>query len=366
MRLTNALINTSNIRHNYHQIKKLAPNSAVMAIVKANAYGHGMIEVSKVLESEKIDYLGVAFIEEAVQLRESGIQTPVIILVPEGGNNAGLYAEYNAEPAVSTIELAKEISEATGKQNKIVNIHLYIDTGMTRDGVYYNEALFFAKKCASLPNLKLKGICTHFSTSGSDIDFAKRQLNLFNRTLDILKSNGIEFEFTHSSNSAAIANLPEAQFSLVRPGLAIYGYVPSGVPEKLMNLIPVLELKTKVLLVRSIQEGDSVGYGREFISKRDTRIATIPIGYGDGYFKTLSHKAECLIKGRRFPIVGTVCMDECMVDIGNFDIKIGDEVVLIGKQGKEFIDANELADKTGTIPYEITTSISTRVPRIVV
>lgn len=366
MRGTVAIINTSNLIYNLNRIRSLASRAKVMAIVKANAYGHGILETSKCLENNGVDFLGVAFIDEAIQLRKNKIKSPILVLVPENIKDADRFLKYNLQVAVSNLDFVRSLSQAALKTNKTAKIHIYVDTGMTRDGVYPNEALFFVKKCAELPNIKLVGICTHFSTSGTDLDFARKQLEKFNQVLLTLKTNNFKFKYIHAANSAAIATIPESQFNLVRPGLALYGYSPVPEMNKYFSVKPVMELKSRITLIRGIEKGDSVGYGREFISKKDTKIATISIGYGDGYFKLLNHKTEVIIKGRKYPIVGTVCMDECMVDIGYSDFKIGDEVTLIGNSGDASISAIDLADKIGTIPYEITTNISARVPRIYV
>jgi len=366
MRGTTAVINTSILKNNYKRVKELAPGSAVMAIVKANAYGHGMIQVSKILSEAGVDYLGVAFIDEAIELRKNKIKTPILVLVPENPENASTFIKYNIEAAISSLEFARALSLEAKKAKKTARIHIYVDTGMTRDGVYPNEALYFVKKCSEMSNIKLVGICTHFSSSGSDLEFAKFQLEQFTRVLKILKGSKYKFKYVHAANSAAIANIPESGFNLVRPGLALYGYSPVKELVDIFNVKPILQLKSRIILIRGIQKGDSVGYGREFISKKDTKIGTISLGYGDGFFKTLTNKAQCIIKGKKYPIVGTVCMDECMVDVGYADVSVGDEVTLIGSQGKAEIWADELAEKLGTITYEITTALSARVPRVYV
>ncbi len=364
MRGTTAVISTSNIRHNFKRIKELAPKSGVMAIVKANAYGHGMINVSKILVEDGVDYLGVAFIDEAIELRKNKIKSKIVVLVPESPEEAHLFVKHNIEAAVSSLEFVKALSASATSQKKIAKIHIYIDTGMSRDGVYTNEALYFVRKCSEMSNIKLVGICTHFSTSGSDLEFANYQLEKFKKVIKELKNNKFWFKYVHASNSSAIVNLPESQFNLVRPGIAIYGYISDPELADIYDVLPVMELKSKVIAVRGIVKGDSVGYGREFVSKKDTKIATISIGYGDGYFKNLTNKANCIIKSKKYQIVGTVCMDECMVDVGMDDVKVGEDVVLIGKRGNEEITVDELAVKVGTIPYEITTALSARVPRV--
>lgn len=335
-----------------------------MAVVKANAYGHGIVETSKYLNKIGIDYLGVAFTDEGAIIRESGMNSSVIVLVPDANGDAENIVNYNLDVAVSTIDFCKKLSEIAKYQNKIIKTHLYIDTGMSRDGIFPDEAVSFMKKFNELPNLKMIGICSHFSSSDSDVDFSKYQLQLFKSCLENLNSNGYKFNLIHMANSAGIFEFPEAHFNMVRPGLSLYGYSYSNMNNVSGELKPVLDLSTKVISIRTIQKGDSVGYNRTFISDKQTRIATIPIGYGDGYTRHLTNLSKCLIKGKFYNLVGTICMDESMVDIGFDDINIGDDVILIGSQNGLHIGADNLADISGTITYEILTSVSARVPRI--
>ncbi|MBI5326302.1 MAG: alanine racemase [Ignavibacteriae bacterium] len=366
MRSTVAVINISNLRHNLNRIRELAPNSKVMAIVKANAYGHGISEISKSLEKFGVDYLGVAFADEGITIREAGIKIPIVVLVPTFPDEAKKFVEYDLQASVSTYEFVSELSKESIKAGKTSKVHLCIGTGMNREGIQPGDAVVCMEKCKSISNIDFVGVCTHFATSSTDPVFVKRQLRLFNETLETLKQAGYSFPIIHTANSGAIANHPEAHFSIVRPGMSIYGYSPIPELAKKFDVKPILELKTKVVMMRKIRSGESVGYDRLFISPKPTTIATIPIGYGDGYFKTLTNKSQCLINGKRYSLVGTVCMDECMVDVGDDEVNVGDEVVLLGKQGNEEITAFELASKIGTIQYEILTAISARVPRLYV
>jgi alanine racemase len=367
MRSTRAFISKSALINNLNTIRNIAPESQIMAVVKANAYGHGIIPISKILRQNGVEFLAVAFAEEAMALRASGDTGNIVIIAPAIPDEAELICQCHAETTVSTFDMVLALNAEAKKQNCIAKIHLYIETGMNREGIRPEESVEFAFKCKSLQNIEMVGICTHFATSTDrDKAFANEQLKLFNNTLAQLSKNNISFKYIHAANSGAIVNLKHSRFNLVRPGISLYGYPPDLGIAKKFDVEPIMTLKTKVALIRTIETGDSVGYNREYIAYDRTKIATIPIGYGDGYFKTLSHKAECLINGKRYPIVGAICMDVMMVDVGKDNINIGDDVVLIGEQGDESISAYDLAIKIGTIPYEITTAISARVPRIIV
>lgn len=366
MRTTIAEINKDNLVGNYLAIRAYAANSGIIAIIKANAYGHGIIGCAKVLEENGVDFFGVAFPDEGIMLREAGIKTPILVLVQSLTSQAKLYCEYDLQPAISSEEFLKQLSKEAVLQNKTVKAHLFIDTGMSRDGISPEYALEFMKKYKALPNIKIHGICTHFATATSDLDFALMQLQRFNNTVNLLKENGFCFDYIHAANTAGLVNFPDAQFNMVRPGISLYGYYPADEIKEKINLKPIMTLKSKVHIVRRINKDDSVGYDRLFIADKPTTIVVVPIGYGDGYFKTLTGKAECIIRGKKYKIVGNICMDECMVDVGNDLIEVNDEVILIGNQANESITIYELADKIGTIPYEITTSITERVPRVFV
>jgi len=364
MRTTVAYINVNNLKHNLRAIRKLLPGVAVTAIVKANAYGHGITEIAGHLK-DVVEFFGVAFVQEGMMLREAGITNPVVVLVPDT-NDAVHYCDHNLQPAVSDLNFLRNLSARAVEKNTIVKVHLYVDTGMKRDGITPVNAVSFMKEASKLKNIEFSGLLSHFATSGSDIDFARKQHSMFNYTVKELKDSGYNFEYTHMSNTRGILNLPEANFNMVRPGIALYGYPQDSAGAAEYGFKPVMQLKSTVISMRKVNSGETVGYDSFFRSDRDTNVATIPIGYGDGYLKALQGKAECLIRGKRYKIVGTICMDECMADIGQDEISVGDEVVLIGSQGNEKLLADELAAKAGTIIYDVVTSIASRVPRIYV
>lgn len=363
MKITKAVINKKNILKNLENVKKAAPGCSVAAIIKANAYGHGIIESGKLLESE-VDFLGVAFVEEAEALREAGIAAPIIVLVPGFDDEIPLIVDLDLRPAVSSLNYIRKLDERARAAGKIVKAHLYINTGMNRDGLHWTDAVQFKSNCSKMRNVEFEGACTHFATAPSDPDFVSTQLERFNSAIASLKKAGYEFKYLHAANSAAILNRKDAHFNLIRPGLSLYGYPPVQPDGREFDFAPAMTLKTRVVQTRRIEKGESAGYDRLYIADRPTGIATLPIGYGDGYFKTLTGKAECLIAGKKYKIVGSVCMDECMVDVGDDPIKPGDEAILIGSQNGASITADEIAEKIGTITYEVLTAVSNRVSRV--
>ena len=367
MRSTVATVNLNALRWNLHQVQLRAGSAGVLGMVKANAYGHGIVTVAKTLAESGIDMLGVAFVDEAVQLRQAGISKPIIVLTPTEPHEADLVIEHRITTVACSLEQAQIISERAVVRGVEAETHLYVDTGMHRDGVYPKDAPHLAQAIGELPGIHLTGICTHFATSDEpNHPFITEQLGIFQSVLDACAAGGLTFAHIHAANTGAIWQTPRAVFTLVRPGLSLYGYASPA--DDAIRLQPVLSLSTRVIAVRRIRTGDSVSYGRRFISPKDTTIVTIPIGYGDGYSRSLSGKSFCLIRGKRYPIVGTICMDECMVDVGDDSVEVGDEVMMLGSQTNasghvDSIDASDLAQWANTIPYEITTSISSRVPR---
>ncbi|MEK6754585.1 MAG: alanine racemase [Bacteroidota bacterium] len=345
--------------------RKIGKSVKVMGVVKANAYGHGLTEVAKFLENQSIDYLGVANAEEGVALREAGLRSPIHVFTLPSKSQARLYGDFQLESTVCSEADARLLNADAERRRISLPVHLKIDTGMNRIGVKGAGLLKLLKALSKMRRLEIKGVYTHFATADQkDKTFSEQQLVQFREALDILRAEGVTSEHIHCAGSAAILDLPESYFSMVRPGIMLYGYYPSHQTSESVPIRPVLTLKSKVSLVKWIESGESVSYGRRFIAKRRTQIATLPLGYADGYMRLLTGKGEVLIGGRRFSVVGTICMDQIMVDAGSSDVSAGDEAVLIGRQGREKIDAWDLAERIGTIPYEICTNISSRVPRI--
>ncbi len=367
MRLTRAEINLASLRKNLEAIRrKVGPVVAIMGIVKANAYGHGIVEIAHALNKFGADYLGVGFLEEGILLRNHGITTPILVLGGVLGNQVDEFLEYNLDITVSSIELAERIStEVTTNGGKKPRIHLKIDTGMERLGVRWDHAPAFIERVARLQSLELVGIYSHFATADErDKTFANEQLRRFQSVLEHVDRLSLSIPYRHIANSGAILDLPASYCTMVRPGISLYGYYPSTETSESISLEPVLSLKSKIVYVKEVLAGMSISYGRRYTANQKTRIATVPVGYGDGYNRLLSNAASVIIRGKKHPVVGIVCMDQLMVDIGTEGTyHVGDEVTLIGSVGSCSVNAWDLAKIMNTIPYEVLTNISTRVPR---
>ena len=365
-RPTFAEIDLGAVRYNLRKIKRmLGKDIKILAVVKADAYGHGMSEVAKAIVKEGVDYLGVASLDEARDLRRIGIKKNIIVLGPILPEEAEGVLKFNVIQTVSCLRMAKVLSELGQKKKKKIRIHIKIDTGMGRIGFWHEEAIDFIKKIASLKNIIIDGIFTHFPSAEDDKVFTRRQISIFKSLIEDLWSHNIYIPLKHTSNSMALIDFKDAHMNMVRPGLIMYGLYPKKDLERRLRLRPALKLKTRVVHVKPVKKGRSISYGRTFIAKKDTKIATIPVGYGDGYSRHLSSRAHVLIRGRRAPVVGRICMDMTMVDVGHIKgVRPGDDVVLIGSQGKDAITAGEIAGLSGTIPYEVVCNIGRRVPRI--
>lgn len=368
-RPTWADVDLSAIEYNYAQVKRLVgKNVMLMVVVKANAYGHGTVEISGVLEKMGIAYLGVATTDEAVRLRDHGIKTPILILGSVLPEEVKIAKDRDITLTLCSHEILNEIKRLTKHDTDSdmkVRVHIKIDTGMGRIGVWHEAALSFVKDVANEKCIALEGIYTHFSSAGRDEFFTNYQIESFERLLISIEKNWIKIPLRHAANSIATVDFKRAHLNLSRPGLIIYGMYPKHTFPKLIKLKPAMSLKTKIVFIKDIPPGRSISYGRTFITQKHTRIATLPIGYADGYHRDLSNKAEVLVRGQYAPVVGKVTMDQTMIDVGHIKgVKIGDEVVLIGKQGRHEIRIEKLARLAGTIAYDFICSISNRVPRI--
>ncbi len=365
MRPTFAVINCKNLKENFLNIRKYVKHAKIMAIVKADAYGHGMIRVAQELnklEDKKPDYFGVAIIEEALELRKNGIKQPVLLLSPVLKENA---EEIVSNEIISTVFNNDHIKLLKKKnRNGKIKVHIKVDTGMGRLGIRFEEAFDFIKKISKDKNIEIDGVYTHFATADEkDKTFAYVQLKRFNGLLAKLKSEDINFGLAHAANSGAIFNIPESHFDMVRPGISIYGYFPSENIKSKVKLKPVMSLISKITNVKEVKKDESVSYGRKFIAKKETRIAVAALGYADGFVRELSDNVNAIIKRKKYKQVGQVCMDMTMFEVDE-NIKAGDEIILIGSKNKMQITAWDWAKVLNTIPYEITCNISKRVPRI--
>lgn len=368
MRPTFAEVDLSAITYNLQQIENKVAPAKIMAVVKANGYGHGMLEVARAALKQGVSYLGVALLEEGEQLRQAGIDAPVLVfggVVPEQSNS---FLDNHLDATVSNRRVAESLQKAARATGLRARVHVKIDTGMGRVGVDWRQAADFIKEIAAIDELDLIGVYTHFATSDErDKTFAHLQLQRFREVLNRVREAGIHIPIVHTANSGAILDLPETYFDMVRPGVMMYGYYPSAETSESVSIRPAMTLKTRVLQISEIEPGMSVSYGRRFIAQEKTRIATLPVGYADGYNRLLSNRGEVLIRGKKYPVVGRVCMDLIMADIGTYsDVREGDEVVLLGRQGDEEVSIYSICEKLQTIPYEVTCSVSERVPRVYV
>jgi alanine racemase len=360
-----AEINLAAVRFNINNIqKKLGKNIELMAIVKCNAYGHGAIEVSRQALNLGVKALGVSSLYEGIELRDIFKDVPIVVLSSGMSGQAEEFIEYNLSSVVCTWQMTNALADAARKRGTRAKVHIKIDTGMGRIGVWHERADEFTRQVYKMSDIEIEGICSHFATSDEQsLDFAKQQFEWFNRCLEKIKDLPIRFK--HISNTGAIFNLPEAHLNMVRPGLSIYGVSPSEYVKGAESLRPALSLKTKVAFLKTIPTGRTLSYARTYKTEKEMKVATLPVGYGDGYPLSLSNKGYVLIRGKKARILGAVTMDQIMVDVTDIkDVKTEDSAVLIGKQGNEEITTTEIARMAGTIPYEIFTSINKRVQRV--
>jgi alanine racemase len=371
MRLTKALINRTNLKKNFLNIRKKVGKAKVMAVVKADAYGHGVKIVVDTLNSfgkQKPEYYAVATADEGVELRKLGIKQPILIFDPIDKFQVKSFFKFNLIPSVFTEEhlnvLLKEKQRL--KSRRKILLHIKIDTGMNRLGVDYSEAVKFIKKLYLNNSFIIDGIFTHFATTDEiGSVYAKLQIKRFNEVIKSLKQMKINFGLVHAANSGAIIDFPEAYYDMVRPGISLYGYYPSLKTSESIKLYPVMSLVSKVSTAKTIKRGESVSYSRRYFARKETKIISVPIGYADGFTRSLTNKSQAIIKGKFYNQVGTVTMDRIMFDVGSDKIKVNDDVILIGENGKLKVDAWDWSKKINTIPYEVTCGISKRVPRVV-
>ncbi len=361
-----AEINLDNIAHNIKTLKTyLAKDVEIMAVIKADGYGHGAVEVSKVLLYNGASSLGVAICDEGVSLRQNNIFVPILILGYTPAQKLSDVVTYNLIQTVFSKEAAQELSEVAVRLNRQAEIHIKIDTGMGRLGFVPNvESAEVIAEIAKLPNILISGIYTHFAEADKkQSNFTNEQYEKFQFILNELKNRGLTFKTVHASNSAASILYKNMGLNVVRAGIVLYGLKPSDDFEN--TLKPAMSFKTQISYIKTVPQNTSIGYGRTYYTKEETTVATIPVGYADGYSRLLSNCGKVLIRGQFAPIIGNICMDQFMVDVSHIkSVKAGDEVVLFGKQGKNEIPADEIAKTLNTINYEIVCSVGKRVPRV--
>jgi alanine racemase len=359
-------VDTSAVVHNVRLLKSLCPaTTRFMAVVKADGYGHGAVEVARAALRAGADRLGVATVEESVALREAGIAAPLHVLSEPPRDAVPLLLEHDVIPTVTTREFATELSRAAVLAERTARYHLKIDTGMNRIGVRAEQSAEVAAWLRGLPGLQMEGVFTHFATADviGDWDF-ERQMQRFAAAIEAMRTEGLKPALVHAANSAATILSPESHFDLVRCGIAIYGLHPAPSTYGRIDLRPAMSVKARVSFVKRIGLGEGVSYGLTWRAAAPTTIATLPLGYADGVHRLLSNRMEVLIGGRRCRQVGRVCMDQLMVEVPDgLDVRIGNEAVLVGEQGSERIVLDELAEAAGTINYELACGFALRMER---
>ena len=372
-RATRAEIDLTAFRHNLQNLRKyLDPQTRIMAVVKADAYGHGAVPCARIaVESGAANYLGAGVIEEGIELRENGLNAPILILGSIFPDEAEDLVRHNLATILCTQPLAQALSKEAEKQDKTVSVHIKVDTGMNRLGISPENLPALLDQVRNLKNLKIEAVSTHFSSADDeDLSVTQAQLEKFQTALTILQKEGVHTPIVHCANTSALFKFPESHFNMVRPGLILYGVLPSPSLRPVIDqgenpFQPVMQWKSQIILLKPIAKNQPVSYSGSFTTPRDSLIATLPIGYADGLHRMLSNKMDVLIRGRRAPQVGNICMDMILIDVTDIpDVQAGDEVVIFGRQGDEMISVEELAVKGKTIPYEILCSVSKRVPRI--
>lgn len=365
VRPTRVEVDLNVLKENYLKVKQHVSPSKIMPILKANAYGHGLVRTAQFYQEMNTDYIGVAVVEEGILLREYGINIPILVLGGIWENQIPLFLKNDLTITASSIDKLKQIEDAAARLKLKAKVHLMIDTGMERIGVHYYNAEKFLSEAYKLKNVIIDGIYSHFANAdSSDLTYTKLQFERFLEVLSFFEKHSIKPPIRHISNSGGILQFPKANFDMVRPGIMLYGVYPSKVIKKTVEVNPVLSWKSLVVYFKVIKPGHPVGYGLTWQTDHNVRAVTVPVGYGDGYFRSMSGKGKVLINGQKYPVIGTISMDQIVVNLELGTAYNGDEVILLGTDGENRITAEDLAEWAGTIPYEILTNINTRVPRI--
>jgi alanine racemase len=361
LRPTRAEVSLDAIGHNLQVVRSAVQGCKVLAVVKADAYGHGVVPVAQRLQAEGVDGFGVALAEEGIELREAGINRAILVL---NGISGGAHRDIIAAGLTPVLyELSEAAAFEAVAEERAIDVHLKVDTGMGRLGVPLGELAEFLRELRRFPSVRIAGLMTHLSTADADPDYVAEQITGFAHAQGLVRRFGHEPAVLHAANSAACFRHPESHFDWVRPGLALYGYPGSDAID--VPLRPAMRWRTEVLRVRTLEPGESAGYGRTFRASATTRLATIPVGYGDGLFRSASNRGHVLIRGARCPMVGNIAMDLTTIDVTHVPgAAIGDEALLLGEQDGASLDACDLAEAARTIPYEVLTNVSRRVPRI--
>lgn len=365
LRPTQVEVDLEQITANFRAIQQHVGEAAVMPILKANAYGHGLVRVAQHLRDEGARMLGVAYLEEGILLREAGIRIPILVLGGILGSQAATFIKHDLTLTASSIQKLEQVEAAAAAAKTRARVHLKIDTGMERIGVHYYSAESLLEASLKCKHVLVEGIFSHFANAdAADLSSAKLQMERFEEVLSFYEQRSLPTPLRHMANSGAILQLQESWMDLVRPGILLFGVYPSQEVQQTVAVQPALRWTSRVVYFKVVKADHPVSYGSTWQSDHDTRVVTVPVGYGDGYFRGMSGKAQVLINGSRYPVVGAICMDQFMVNIEQDSAYNEDEVVLVGASGDQRITVEDLAAWAGTIPYEVLTNINTRVPRI--
>jgi len=365
-RVTRAIVDLSAVAHNFRAVRrKVERRIKILGVVKSDAYGHGLVEVARVLQREGVDMLGVGDVWEGGALRAAGITKPILALsvIPESAIPEAIDRELTL--TVGALEFARQVAAIASSKGRVVKIHCAIDTGMGRIGFQPRSAADEIAAILRYSNIDIEGISTHFPRATTEHDsFTLNQVKVFKAIIKQLEDRGVPFELAHVSNSAGIINYPSAQFDMVRPGIVLYGVAPTTALRGKLELKPAMRFETAVVFVKSVPEGTPLGYDHTYATPSATVIGTLPVGYAHGFDLLLSNAGEVIVRGQRAPVVGRVCMDQTLVDVGRIPgVSLGDTVTLIGRDGNQSIGAEEIAEKAHTIPYDIITRIGKMAPR---
>ncbi|MGD1047878.1 MAG: alanine racemase [Candidatus Krumholzibacteriaceae bacterium] len=354
------------LKHNVDRVRSIVPAGvSMLLVVKADAYGHGAVRISRLAVECGVDMLGVATLDEGRELRKAGIKLPILILSPVLPQELEGVLENDLAVSASSYEFAERASDIAVRTGAVCALHVEIDTGMGRAGIAQGEAIEAVSRMGALPGIRIEGLFTHFPASDSDVDFTKDQIRLFTGIASALRTAGVAFRYLHCANSAAILNFPSGDFNLVRPGLLVYGHAPSIVLRDRLDVVPAMSFKARLVLVRDMPAGASISYGRTYIAPKPLKMGVVPVGYGHGLSHRLSNRGQFLFRGKRASIIGRVTMDMTMLDLSEFpDAKVGEEIVIFGRQQGAEITVDEVARWDETLNYEVLCRISKRVPRL--
>lgn len=364
-RPTWAEINLENVAHNVRQFRNhVAQPTRLMAVVKADGYGHGAVEVGRAALAAGADWLGVALVEEGIRLRQAGLAAPILVLGYLPPEALGAVFQYHLTPGVVDMTTLSLLEEEARRQRRRLGVHVKLDTGMGRLGPRGDAGFSLIQRVISSTHLELEGVYTHFAAADNENKtFTLAQLDKFNSIVEKIKKERPQI-IAHAANSAGSIDLQQAHLDMVRIGLSIYGMYPSAHSKEIISLKPAMSLHSRIAFIKDVPAGTPISYSCTYTTTAPSRVATLPLGYADGYMRILSGKSQVLVKGKRVPLLGRVCMDYVMIDISGLDVEVGEPVVLMGSQQQEYISVDEIAELAGTINYEVTCAVSARVPRV--